>query len=252
MCVSREMSPRRQLWGVREIADALQGGELPRLLLVRRGTEDREVLAIADEARTRGIAVRYASGNDLKRMCVVRSTADVLALLGPDPGADAHSVLALDGAAWLLTGVAYPGNAGFAIRTAEVSGADGIFIDSDRLDRFRHKAVRASMRANRFFPVHWLAANTVVEMAREAGKRVVGIEDTGTKAPWECDLTGSVLLTIGGEGSGVRDEVLAVCDEVIRIPMRGFVPSYNLQAAMAAIAIERLRQIERGAKPGVL
>ena len=33
-------------------------------------------------------------------------------------------------------------------------------------------------------------------------------------------------------------------DLVLRIPMRGFMPSYNLQAAMAAVASERLRQQE--------
>ena len=36
--------------------------------------------------------------------------------------------------------------------------------------------------------------------------------------------------------------LLARCDAVLRIPMRGFVPAYNLQAAMAMVAGERLRQ----------
>jgi tRNA(Leu) C34 or U34 (ribose-2'-O)-methylase TrmL len=37
--------------------------------------------------------------------------------------------------------------------------------------------------------------------------------------------------------------VLAAADRVLRLPMRGFIPSYNLQAAMAAVALERLRQL---------
>jgi tRNA G18 (ribose-2'-O)-methylase SpoU len=51
-----------------------------------------------------------------------------------------------------------------------------------------------------------------------------------------------VLLVIGGETRGIPAPLLARCDEVLRIPMAGFIPAYNLQAAMAAVAAERLRQ----------
>jgi tRNA G18 (ribose-2'-O)-methylase SpoU len=37
--------------------------------------------------------------------------------------------------------------------------------------------------------------------------------------------------------------VLDTCDGAIRIPMRGFIPSYNLQAAMAIVVGEHLRQL---------
>jgi tRNA G18 (ribose-2'-O)-methylase SpoU len=42
----------------------------------------------------------------------------------------------------------------------------------------------------------------------------------------------------------VPPEVLEACDLTVRIPMRGFIPSYNLQAAMAIVAGERLRQLQ--------
>jgi 23S rRNA (guanosine2251-2'-O)-methyltransferase len=99
------------------------------------------------------------------------------------------------------------------------------------------------MGANRFLPVHWLAAKRVIGLAREAGKRIVAMESTGSKAPWEIDLTGSILFIIGGEDKGISREILGDCNEAVRIPMAGFVPSYNLHAAMAAVAVERLRQL---------
>lgn len=241
-------SARRQLCGVREIGNALRTDEVPRLLLVGRGTEDPEILALVEDARKLGITIRYVSANDQRRMCAVRPTESILALFGPDPNADARTVLQGSGIVWLLAGVAYPGNVGFAIRTAEVSGADGIFIDTDLAGRGRHRALRASMGANRFFPVHWSAAPQVLGIAREEGKRIVAIEDTGTDEPWEYDLTGSILLAIGGEGCGLSAQLQEACDAVLRIPVAGFVPSYNLHAAMAAIAVERLRQVRQRAK----
>ena len=68
------------------------------------------------------------------------------------------------------------------------------------------------------------------------------MEDTGEIGPWEEDLTGNVLLVIGGEHDGISDYVLKESDSVLRVPMSGFVPSYNLQAPMAVVAAEALRQ----------
>ena len=68
------------------------------------------------------------------------------------------------------------------------------------------------------------------------------IEDSGDVEPWDADLTGPCMLIIGGERHGIPDELLAQCDVVLRIPMGGFLPSYNLQAPLAVVATEVLRQ----------
>jgi tRNA G18 (ribose-2'-O)-methylase SpoU len=54
-----------------------------------------------------------------------------------------------------------------------------------------------------------------------------------------------VLFVVGAESGGVPEPVLERADLVLRVPMAGFIPTYNLQAALAAVAIERLRQLER-------
>ena len=67
----------------------------------------------------------------------------------------------------------------------------------------------------------------------------------GTEEPWDADLTGDVMLIIGGEKDGISDELLKAADQAVRIPMAGFTPSYNLQAPMAVVAVEALRQRRR-------
>ena len=64
----------------------------------------------------------------------------------------------------------------------------------------------------------------------------------GFQLQWESKLTGDVLLVVGGEHYGIPEEILSISDQIIRIPMAGFVPSYNLQAPMAIMAAEALRQ----------
>jgi tRNA G18 (ribose-2'-O)-methylase SpoU len=232
---------RRQILGEEAIAAALAARAPLRLVLLRRDARPA-ARALAEAARDAGIRVSEISDNDMRRMRCRDEPCEVLGLAGPDPNASPPEVLASGGAVWLLAGVGYAGNAGYAIRTAEVSGAAGVFLDSALDAAGRKRALRMSMHAERFFPVHWMPAAAVVDAARAAGRRILAIEDHGAHAPWATDLRGPVLLAIGGERHGLAATLLERCDEIVRVPMAGFVPSYNLQAAMAAVAVERLRQ----------
>jgi tRNA G18 (ribose-2'-O)-methylase SpoU len=242
----REDVTRHQLFGPEEIEAALAAGAPLRLVLVRREAVG-PLGPLLDRARAAGAVLRAVTEADLRRMRRADAACDVLGLLGPAPDAAPAEVLAARGAAWLLAGVAYAGNAGFAIRTAEVSGADGIFLDASLDAAGRRRALRAAMHAERFFPVHWTGAAAVLDAARAADRRLIAVEDVGVRAPWEVDLRGPVLILIGGEREGLPPSLVGRCDEVVRVPMAGFIPSYNLQAAMAAVAADRLRQEATGA-----
>jgi 23S rRNA (guanosine2251-2'-O)-methyltransferase len=54
------------------------------------------------------------------------------------------------------------------------------------------------------------------------------------------------MLVVGNEREGLPRSLLDRCDSVIAVPMAGFVPSYNVQAALSIVAAERLRQLEAG------
>ena len=237
------IASRRQLAGPSAIAAALDAGDPVRLVLVAREPRDPAVSTLADRAKALGISVRETSERSLWRLSQTSPPAEILALVGGPPDADRRAVLASGGIVWALVGLAYPGNTGFAIRLAEVSGAHGVFVDGAFLHEGRREALRASMRADRFMPVFWEPALEAVAAARAAGRRILAVEDVGTRAPHEVDLTEPLLLVVGGERHGIPRNVLDACDGAIRIPMRGFIPSYNLQAAMAIVVGEHLRQL---------
>ena len=233
-----------QRCGVTEVSKALETEEVT-LILFHRGSGDPEATRLRDLAEERGIAIRESSKSDMWRMSRVNegeSPPPILALVGRRPDASVDEVLSSGGLCWLLDGARYPVNIGFTIRTAEVSGAQAVFVDGSLNHAEKKAARRASMKAHRFMPVHWVDGKELVDMAKEAGFRVISLEDTGEIGPWEEDLTGNVILVIGGEHDGISDHVLKESDSVLRIPMSGFVPSYNLQAPMAVVATEALRQ----------
>ena len=227
-----------QVQGSETILSMLEGEHEIRLVLVDR-EKDTELLR--QECLKQNIPLEEGSTNDLWRMSATGNT-DALALIGREPHGKLEEVFERGGSIWLLDGVQYPTNLGFGIRTIEVSGADAVVLNISRTHQDRRTIRRSSMRADRFIPVVYSDTISIINEAKKNNFRIIAAEDVGTVEPWNADLTGDVLFVVGAEREGVSKEVLEVCDEVVRLPMDGFVPSYNLQVAISVLAVEALRQ----------
>ena len=226
-----------QISGVENILSAIDSGQNIKMILVDR---DEDCERLLERCRTEKIKVVEGSSNDLWRMSA-NGQQKALALIGREPEGTLDEVFDRDGAIWLFDGVEYAPNLGFGIRTAEVSGATAVIINVKKTHEERRTIRRASMRATRFIPVVYASTEEIIS---KCNRRIVVAEDIGKKTPWETNLTGNVLLVVGAENAGVSSDVLKAADEVVKLPMPGFVPSYNLQVAISALGMERLRQIQ--------
>jgi len=226
-----------QITGVENILSAIDSGQNIKMILVDR---DEDCEHLLERCRTEKIKVVEGSSNDLWRMSA-NGQQKALALIGREPEGTLDEVFDRDGAIWLFDGVEYAPNLGFGIRTAEVSGATAVIINVKKTHEERRTIRRASMRATRFIPVVYASTEEIIA---KCNRRIVVAEDIGKKTPWETNLTGNVLLVVGAENAGVSNVVLEAADEVVKLPMPGFIPSYNLQVAISALGMERLRQIQ--------
>ena len=239
-----------QIGGLADVNAALDQMELGMqeisLILIRKESESPGLSKLIDKAKNLDVKIIEASDNDISRMAVGvvpgDKSPDVLALVGRDSEGSLNEVFERGGLVWLLQGISYTGNAGFSIRTAEVSGADAILIDADFGHDERRNAERQSVRSHRFIPTIWTSSCEAVEAAKVAGFRIIAVEDVGTVEPWDCDLTGNVLCVVGSERNGISQWLLDEAEQIVRLPMAGFVPSYNLQVAVSVVALEALRQ----------
>ena len=233
-----------QRCGEDEVLRAIEKNEVIDLILVKRDSDTSKLEGILEYAKSNDVKIIYGSENDLWRMSRDNSNGipNILALVGRNPDLSLDEVFTHGGLIWLLAGAAYPVNIGFCIRTAEVSGANAVIVDAELNNPERSAAKRASMKAHRFLPVHWTSGLNAIRIAKKSGFRIIAMEDVGTLAPWDVDMTGDVVLIVGGEKNGISAEILSESDEIVRIPMSGFVPSFNLQAPLSAVAIEAQRQ----------
>ncbi len=235
---------RRRLAGAREIARALDDGTPIGLLLVGEPPRSREIESLIVRARALEVPVLEESARELRRMGGGEGAGDggVLALLGPAPTRDLDEMMRGDGIVFALSGLRYPRNVGYILRACEVAGGAGVVLDTDWGEAQRTEAFRVGMRAERFLPVLEGRAEGALESARRAGRRVLAVETSGRVAPWETDLSGSPTILVGGEATGLPARLLEAADEVVRIPTAGFIPSYNVQAAVGVVLGEWLRQ----------
>jgi TrmH family RNA methyltransferase len=236
-------APRVQIAGVELIRRALRERADVRILLIRAGDESPEILALEREALAYGARIWRGGPGDMRRMGRGPDAERAVAMVGANPDASLDELLQRGGMCWLLHRASYPSNVGFAVRTAEVSGADGVIVDATFNHEQRGRIAHVSMGASSLLPVVYAPTDEVLALASARGVRSIAIEDTGTETLWQVDLRGPVLCLIGNEQTGIDQPLVARCDHSVRIPMAGFVPSYNVQAAMTAIAVERLRQL---------
>jgi 23S rRNA (guanosine2251-2'-O)-methyltransferase len=204
---------------------------------------------VAEARRGRRRVRRVWTTDDLPASELTRlaGTADhqgVVADAEPYPYADAASLLAAaDAVVVALDQVQDPRNLGAICRSAEAAGASGAVIPSRRAAAVTPAACKASAGAVEHLPVarvtnlaSWLG------QAKEAGAWIYGAE-AGAPAPHtQADLTGRVVLVLGGEGKGLRRRVAETCDLLVSIPVRGRVASLNVSAAAAVLLFEALRQ----------
>ncbi len=227
-----------QITGLKAVMEALENGAAINRVLVDRDHDTSALRALCEAA---GIPLEEGSTNDLWRMSADGAQV-ALALTGRTQHETLDEVMKAGGCIWFFDGVEYSTNLGFAIRTAEVSGANAVLLNVAKTHEERRTIRRASMRADRFIPVMYSDTDAILQSAKDHGVRLIAAEDVGEVGPWDEDLTGNVLLVVGAERDGVSPEVLEAADAVVKLPMDGFVPSYNLQVAVSVLAVEALRQ----------
>ena len=142
----------------------------------------------------------------------------------------------------LVEDVQDPRNLGALLRVCEGAGVGRVLIRDRGAAPLSPAAAGAAAGA-----VDWLNIERITNSAREIerlkqdGFWVYGADAAG-EPPWTVDLSGPVVVCIGGESRGLRHRTKGLCDGLLGLPMRGRVESLNLSTAAAALLYEAVRQ----------
>ena len=140
-----------------------------------------------------------------------------------------------------LDNVQDPSNVGAIIRTAEALGIGGI-IAYNCCDIYNPKTLRASMGSVLREKIY-ITDNLEKTLSELGGEYKIysTVPDRNAKKITEVDFFSPSICVIGNEANGVEDNIKAVSDKLITIPMLGNAESLNASAAASIIMWEMLR-----------
>jgi 23S rRNA (guanosine2251-2'-O)-methyltransferase len=142
----------------------------------------------------------------------------------------------------LVEDVQDPRNLGALLRVCEGAGVGRVLVRDRGSTPFTSTVMRTSAGASEHLDLERVTNSArQIETLQGEGFWSFGADAAGV-APWEVDLSGKVLLCLGGEEKGLRQRTRGLCDHLVGLPMRGRVESLNLATAAAALLYEAVRQ----------
>ncbi|HEY6483743.1 MAG TPA: 23S rRNA (guanosine(2251)-2'-O)-methyltransferase RlmB [Steroidobacteraceae bacterium] len=210
--------------------------------------EDPRMRQIEELARRHGRPLQRIAVRELQQMLGDVAHQGVLAQISPLPPwsedelfdalQSAHKPILL-----ALDGVQDPHNLGACLRSADACGALAVIVPRDRAAHMTATVRKVAAGAAETTPVVTVT-NLVrtLKLLKEAGLWLLGADVTGSKLPYEVDLTDGTVLVLGGEGTGLRQLTRQTCDWMVRLPQSGSVESLNVSVAAGMLLYEVTRQ----------
>jgi TrmH family RNA methyltransferase len=142
----------------------------------------------------------------------------------------------------VIDGVQDPGNLGTIIRSADAVGASGVVLGRGTVDLYNPKTVRSTMGSLFHLPILEYDLLELLPLARQKGIDLVGTSLQAKQNCYEFNMTGTLWIIVGNEGSGVSDSIQPFISQEIIIPMRGQAESLNVAMAATVLLFEAARQ----------
>ncbi|CAG9932996.1 TrmH family RNA methyltransferase [Candidatus Nitrotoga arctica] len=140
----------------------------------------------------------------------------------------------------LLEDIQDPGNLGSILRSAAAAGCDTLFLSKNCADAWSPKVLRAGMGGHFVLSIH--ESMDLLAMATAFQGKVFATVVGAKSNLYDCDLRGNIAFAVGNEGAGLSENLLAVINQHITIPMPGRSESLNVAAATAVCLFEAVRQ----------
>jgi 23S rRNA (guanosine2251-2'-O)-methyltransferase len=221
---------------------------------IKKGKQGGRVEEILFMAKTHSIPIQWKKGHDLDQFLPDVAHQGIIALSEPfsyiaiedllnrcRQNRQPRLVLAVDH-------ITDEGNLGALMRTAAFFGVSGLVLPRDRSAGLTGKILKRSSGAFLHLP-----ASRVINLGRaldrfkKEGFWVIGAAERGETSIYSFDWDRDVVLVLGSENKGLSRIVQSGCDDIVRIPSRGRIPSLNVAVAGGIILSEILRQ--RNASP---
>lgn len=135
----------------------------------------------------------------------------------------------------LLDDIQDPGNAGTIIRSAVAFGIDTIVFSKKSVSPYNDKVLRSTggMIYNTNIVISDL--ESVIKELKQKNIKVIGTSLKSSISLENVTKTSDYAIVLGNEGNGVSNNILDLCDEIVRIDMNESCESLNVGVSAGII-----------------
>lgn len=235
-----------QVEGRNPVIEVLRSKQWVRKVIVQDGINiDAKINEILKRASNRHVYIERRPRKYLDRISQTKSHQGVIAQIDIEykhlqDVIDDNNIHGKPNYFIFIREVLYDDNIGAIARSAEAAGFTGIVLTPKT--EISAQAFRTSMGSLSNIKICRESLFSAIKMAQSNGIKVVGIERNEENDYHRSDLSGPIMLIIGGEDKSLSREVMSKCDFTVNIPMRGKINSLNMSVAAAVVIFEKMRQ----------
>jgi TrmH family RNA methyltransferase len=138
--------------------------------------------------------------------------------------------------------IANPDNLGMVLRTAEAAAVDSVVFIGEGASPFHKNCVRAARGAvGRSSLAYCESPEVYFRQLIAAGFEILGATARANKNLYDFELAAPLALVVGNENEGIREEILELCTNLVKIPMAPGQSSLNVAVATGIILYELAR-----------
>ena len=134
-------------------------------------------------------------------------------------------------------------NFGAIIRTAEISGVDGIIIQNSSSAPVNSDTIKTS--AGAIFNIPICKVNhrkDAIYHLQSMNISIISASEKSEKNIYDVDLKVPLAIIMGSEQKGINKSVINLSDESVKLPMYGKIESLNVSVACGIFLYEIVRQ----------
>jgi 23S rRNA (guanosine2251-2'-O)-methyltransferase len=236
------------IFGIRAVIEAVNASKDIDKVLIKRGLKGDLFKELMDVLQEANIPFQYVPEEKLNRV-TGKNHQGVIAQISPITFSDMEEVIASifeQGEIPFLLAldeVSDVRNFGAIVRSAECAGVHALVIPEKGSARIGSDAVKTSAGALFKVPICRVPSlKKALQYMQQSGISVCGATEKATDYYYTGDFSLPVCVVMGSEDTGLRPDVLRICDSLLKIPILGSIQSLNVSVAASVLLYEVVRQ----------
>ena len=241
------MEKNTEIYGIRAVIEAINSSKDIDKVFIQTGLKGKLIGQLESLIRKNKINFSYVPTQKLDRLSK-KNHQGVIARIAP------IKFYTIDGFSEVLEKSKNPfvlildqindvRNFGAIIRTAEISGVDGIIIQNSSSAPVNSDTIKTS--AGAIFNIPICKVNHIKDAIyhlQSMNISIISASEKSEKNIYDVDLKVPLAIIMGSEQKGINKSVINLSDESVKLPMYGKIESLNVSVACGIFLYEVVRQ----------